>query len=141
MGDSTTSSLARDKTVTANSAPAETPRRDHIDRRDALARSIGVRLELCNEDELRVVDAILGRLEIGRDRYGYLDLSRARDWDAEEAEELLDARIYRACDVIRRRDERLDRLRCEVADELARTNPIELGLRELASNAPDEDRG
>lgn len=89
-------------------------------RRDALARSIEVRLSLCNEDELRVVDVVLGRLETGRDRYGFLDLSKARDWDAEEAEELLDARIYRACDVLKRRDEKLKRLRCEAADETSR---------------------
>ncbi len=103
-------------------------------RRDALARTFSVRLLLCNEDELRVLDVILGRLELGRDRYGHLDLAKSRDWDAEEAEELLDARIYRACDVIQKRDARLERLRCEAADEIA--GRIEPGLRELASNAP-----
>jgi len=95
-------------------------------RRDALARSIAARLLTCNEDELRVLDAILGRLELGRDRYGHLDLSKARDWDAEEAEELLDARIYRACDVLRRRD--------------AQTSRMDEALRELRNSATESPR-
>jgi hypothetical protein len=74
------------------------------DRADALRRTMGPRLELCNLDELRVLDVELGRLEKGRHDYGHLDLSKARDWDKEEAEELLDARIYRACAVLAERD-------------------------------------
>ncbi len=103
-------------------------------RRDALARSIAARLLGCNHDELRVLDLLLGRLELGRDRYGFLDLSKPREWKIEEAEELLDARIYQACDLIQRRDAQLERLRCEVADEIA--GRIEPGLRELRDAAP-----
>ncbi len=97
--------------------------------RDALVRVIAARLLRCNHDELRVIDVLLARLELGRDRYGHLDLARARDWDRDEAEELLDMRVYHACAAITRRDEQLARLRCEVADEIAAL--IEPGLREL----------
>jgi hypothetical protein len=104
---------------------------------DALGRVIAGRLALCSEDELRVIDQLLGRLELGRQRYGYLDLSAdSRDWRAEEAEEHLDAAVYRACDRIRRRDEQLERLRCEVADENAAAHPVAHGLRELAASSP-----
>lgn len=63
---------------------------------DALRRSLVNRLGLCNEDELRVLDELLGRLELGREQYGPLDLSRARDWERDEDEEWLDARVYRS---------------------------------------------
>jgi len=63
------------------------------------------RLALCCFDELRVLDIELGRLEKGRHDYGHLDLSMARDWDREEAEELLDARLYRAMGKLVQRDE------------------------------------
>lgn len=55
------------------------------------------RLKQCNADELEVVAFEIGRIEVGRRDYGYLDLSKARDWDTEEAEELFDARFYRTC--------------------------------------------
>lgn len=77
-------------------------------RRDALARNLAARLLLCNLDELRVLDVLLGRLELGRERYGFLDLSKARDWDHEEAEELLDARIYRAISKLQLTDEQVE---------------------------------
>jgi hypothetical protein len=63
---------------------------------DPLRRDIGRRLLACGPDELRVLDALLERIELGRDRYGFLDLARARDWDREQAEELLDVQVYRA---------------------------------------------
>lgn len=64
---------------------------------------LGTRLELCSYDELRVVDVILGRLELGRQRYGYLNLSRdRRNFKRERAEEYVDAAIYDACDELDR---------------------------------------
>lgn len=61
------------------------------------------RLELCSYDELRVISVILGRLELGRQRYGYLDLKRDdRDFKRERAEEYADAAIYDACDELDR---------------------------------------
>lgn len=91
MGDPTTRKLGRAGVDRPISNPEErTPR-------DALARVIGSRLALCSIDDLRVLDVVLGRLELGRQRYGFLDLSKARDWEREEAEEHLDAAVYRAC--------------------------------------------
>lgn len=101
---------------------------------DALGRCIAGRLALCSEDELRVVDDLLGRLERGRDTYGYLDLSRDdRDWQREEHEEQLDAMLYRSFARVRRQNELRDRLACEAADEIASTpaGRVETGLREL----------
>lgn len=72
----------------------------------ALLRSVIARLGCASPDELRVVDVILIRLELGRDRYGLLDLSKPRDWEVERAEELVDAAVYAACGVISDRDQR-----------------------------------
>lgn len=109
-------------------------------RRDALARHLAARL--CDDrrslDELRVIDVVLSRLEIGADLYGPLDLSKPRDYGREAAEEIVDERFYRACQTLRLRDEHTERLRCELADELARAHPVEYGLRELAANAPQD---
>lgn len=79
------------------------------DRFEALCRDIARRLRLGNLDEARVIDALLVRLEIGRERYGHLDLRKARDWDREEAEELLDMRIYQACRTLVERDAAMSR--------------------------------
>lgn len=65
--------------------------------RDRLNHDLVIRLADCAHDELRVLDKLLARLELGRKKYGPLDLGKARDWDREESEELLDARIYQAC--------------------------------------------
>jgi hypothetical protein len=101
MGDPTTRSIERAAEDRAISNPE-----DHV-RREALQRTIAARLLVCNIDELRVLDVLLGRLELGRDRYGYLDLARSRDWEREEAEEHADAAVYRACKVLAdREDER-----------------------------------
>jgi hypothetical protein len=67
---------------------------------EALRRNLASRLLLCCWDELRVIDIDLGRLEKGRHEHGYLDLSIPRDWKREEAEERVDARIYRMFDDI-----------------------------------------
>ncbi len=65
--------------------------------RDTLAK----RLLECSYDELRVLGQLLARLELGRSRYGHLDLARdRRDFKREEAEEHLDAAVYRACDAL-----------------------------------------
>jgi hypothetical protein len=75
------------------------------ERCDGLRDDLEARLELCSYDELRVVSKILGRLELGRDRYGYLDMARdRRNYRREEAEEHLDGAVYRACDELDRED-------------------------------------
>lgn len=98
MGDVTTTKVER----AGDDQPISNP--DDSTRRDALHRNISSRLLLCNVDELRVLDVLLGRLELGRHRYGHLDLAASRDWDKEEAEEHADAAIYRACNVLSKRD-------------------------------------
>lgn len=87
--------------------------------RQALARDIARRLQLASHDEVRVVDRILLRLELGRDRYGLLDLSRPRDWRRELAEELLDALIYDTAETIRAEDLAHANLQAAAAEELA----------------------
>jgi hypothetical protein len=68
-----------------------------IERRGLLA-SLAGRLPAASHDELRVIDRVLGRLELGRDRYGLLDLAKPRDWRRERFEERLDALVYDACE-------------------------------------------
>lgn len=94
--------------------------------RDALEASIRARLGACAHDELRVVDAILLRLELGRDQYGPLDLNKPRDWAREEAEEHIDAVVYRACALISRQDAHRRELRGAAGREM-----VEAGLSEL----------
>jgi hypothetical protein len=65
--------------------------------RQALARNLASRLQPAGLDELRVIDRILSRLELGRQRYGELDLGAPRDWRAERFEEELDALVYQVC--------------------------------------------
>jgi hypothetical protein len=64
----------------------------------ALIRDIARRLQLASPDEVRALDRLFQRLELGRERYGALDLSRPREWRRELREELLDALIYDVCD-------------------------------------------
>ena len=63
-------------------------------RRRGLVADLGRRLAMRNLDELRVIDALLVRVEKGAAHYGPLDLSRPRDWQRERSEELLDALVY-----------------------------------------------
>jgi hypothetical protein len=108
-------------------------------RRNALENTLRTLLPLLSFDELRVVDVIVTRtLKLGRESYAPLDLARdERDWGKEAAEELADTLFYLACREVSANDRRLERLRCEVADEIAAN--IEPGLRELARVAPDEN--
>ena len=70
-------------------------------RRRRLREDLTDRLMLCSRDELRVMSELLRRLEVGRERYGHLDLSKdSRDWRKEESEEHLDGAVYRACDYL-----------------------------------------
>lgn len=54
-----------------------------------------------------MLDQLLRRVELGGDRYGPLDLAKARDWDKELAEELLDVQVYRAIGKVLERDGRV----------------------------------
>lgn len=101
-----------------------------------LLDSLKQRLLLCSPDELRVIDVLLKRLELGRERYGLLDLSKPRDWKREKAEEDLDSAIYDAADVLTREDAVRERAECEAADTRAKTDPVGFGLEELANAKP-----
>jgi hypothetical protein len=58
-------------------------------RHQALIRDIGRRLQFASPDEVRVIDRVLQRLELDRERYGALDLSKPREWRPELRDELL----------------------------------------------------
>jgi hypothetical protein len=97
-----------------------------------LLDSLKHRLLECSPDELRVIDVLLKRLELGRERYGFLDLSKPRNWKREKAEEDLDSAIYEAADVLSQEDDALrERAECEAADEFAAKSPVEFGLNEF----------
>lgn len=119
--------LARDADVTQKSTPDTT-------RRDALERSVAARLPMLGEDELSVIDTIVTRISSGgRDQYGELHIATdRRDYYAEAGDEFADALWYMAAQVVRRSNERRERLRCEAADELARTTPVEKVIGELS---------
>jgi len=91
--------------------------------RQALARNIAIRLQACSVDELRVQDRVLGRLELGRQRYGDLDLSRPRDWRRERFEERLDALVYDVCDEL-------------VLEDATRAELREAARREMLGDGP-----
>jgi hypothetical protein len=105
---------------------------------DALAAvrlldSLKQRLLLCSPDELRVLDVLLKRLELGRERYGLLDLSKPRNWKREKAEEDLDSAIYEAADILSKEDELRESEECEDADEAHAQDPVGFGLNEFIS--------
>lgn len=104
----------------------------------ARARNISARLHQCSFDELRVVDVILTRLEFGREQYGYLDLSRPRDWKRERAEEIVDAAFYEACDRLCARDVELRAIE-ESLDELVHADPVVPRTRAINFGEPHVD--
>ena len=93
--------------------------------RDVLLHRLSARLDAMEDDALAVMDYIAARLEVGRDRYGGLDLSTPRDWAEEERQEHADAVVYRAA--------------AEIVRLRKRQDPVAIGLRELAENAPHND--
>lgn len=85
----------------------------------ALIRDLARRFHLASLDELRVIDRIFLRLELGRDRYRPLDIATdKRDWRREFADELLDAVVYDTIETIRASDAEHEKLRSDVAAEL-----------------------
>lgn len=97
--------------------PRHSPLRDELEHQ-ALTRDIARRLPLASHDELRVLDRVLHRLELGRERYGELDLGRPRDWRRELREELLDALVYDVAEELALEDVERARLREEAAAEM-----------------------
>lgn len=75
----------------------------NTDRCADLRRELIELQELCSYDELRILRVFAKRIGVGRDRYGYFDLSRdRRDFARERAEEAIDWLIYDACDELDR---------------------------------------
>ena len=111
-----------------------------------LRRDVGRRLGLANHDELRIVDRVLQRLEVGRERYGYLDLSRPRNWRKERFEERLDALVYDVAEELAAEDveraELREDARCELAAWQAHERAaaggerVELAMADLADREP-----
>lgn len=111
---------------------------ERLRRRNAEELTVRYLLPALGLDELRVLGVIASRMVKARPQYGELDLdSDPRDFRVEGAEELADFVAYFAMREVAAMDRRLERLRCEAADEMAKTRPIEHGLRELVSAAPD----
>jgi hypothetical protein len=126
-----------EKTRSAASRAAVSQSGSDVTRRDAIQRCVAARLCSLSIDELRVLDVITTRMiGVGRESYGPLDLGREeRDWKAEQASEYADAIFYGACHEVATNDRRLERLRCEAADEIA--GRVEPGLRELEKATRD----
>jgi hypothetical protein len=124
----------------AGPRPVSNPETDST-RRDAIARSLCARIsdDRRTVDELRVLDVILTRISGGgAEQYGGMVLATDhRDFVKEASDEFADALWYMAAHVVRTADERAERLACEAADELAKTEglcrppSIDDGLREL----------
>lgn len=94
---------------------------DDETRRDALARSLCARICRADrtEDELRVVDVLLEGIERGFAEHGGLRLDiETRDFTDELDQELCDGLFYICARAAKRRAERLERLRCDAADEI-----------------------
>jgi len=67
------------------------------------AADIAAALAMLGRDELKVVLLVARRLAAGRKAYGPLRIAGdTRDWRREASEELLDATVYLAADVLRR---------------------------------------
>jgi hypothetical protein len=90
-----------------------------------LRTNLCARLEAFSRDELRVVDRVMQRLELGRDRYGALDLAvDKRNWDQEADEERVDGLIYETCRDIAAHDRRVEEIARLEEDEMP---PVEIG--------------
>jgi hypothetical protein len=68
-----------------------------FDARLALVDTIAGRCTELGVDELRVLDRIAARLQVGRRQYGELHIARdGRDWTEEALQEALDLSVYLA---------------------------------------------
>ncbi len=59
-----------------------------------------------DDQELDVLELLIERLKIGRDRYGPLDVDAARNWPAEKLDEALDRALYTVFEDMRELRER-----------------------------------
>jgi hypothetical protein len=86
---------------------------------DPLLQDLVRRLALAGRDERRVMERLLARLELGRRRYGELDIAAPRNWRRDFGEELLDALIYDTIEELRQEDAAHDQEQARAAAELA----------------------
>lgn len=88
----------------------------------ALARNIAARVLVLAEGggaEVRVIDRLIGRLELGRSRYGELVIAGdPRDWRRELADELLDAVVYDTIETLRAEDAAHEEVQHQAVAEL-----------------------
>jgi len=108
--------------------------------RRGLASDLSRRLQLASRDELRVIDRLFARLELGRDRYGKLDITRPREWRRELGEELLDAVIYDTIETIAAEDAQHEELQIAASKEIAEWQADQVE-RTRASNVPAQLAG
>jgi hypothetical protein len=85
---------------------------------DLLYQDLVRRLALAGRDEKRVIDSVLRRLEVGRERYGLLDVSKPRNWRAERFEERLDALVYDVAEELALEDQAHARAQDDAVAEL-----------------------
>jgi hypothetical protein len=115
-------------------------------RASALRRDLGRRQQLAAHDELRVIDKILARLEVGRAVYGPLDLSIPRNWRNERFEERLDALVYDVAEELAAEDvahaavqeaARIEILEWQAEQRTAiSTEPARIALDDIADREP-----
>lgn len=64
--------------------------------------TLAERIDALGGDERRVLEFIVGRLEMGRQLYGKLDVGDGRDWLHEASAEAADLLVYLACKAVKR---------------------------------------
>lgn len=112
----------------------------------ALARDMARRLPAASLDELRLLDRVLQRLELGRSLYGPLDVSKPRDWRKERFEERLDCLVYDVAGELAAEDQARAGLRAAARDEMVGARwdeqrtvlsrvPQEIAMTDLADNS------
>jgi hypothetical protein len=116
--DTTRDLLDRRASVRAISTPESD--RDRLRRRNAVEGSLRGMLPGLGLDELRILERQAEKMLRHKREYGELVIATdGRNHRAEAADEHRDALFYMLVEEIKRSDERIDRLRCEAADEIA----------------------
>ena len=87
--------VARASTLPGSSGVGAAPRSP-----DVLLDRLHALVDRLEGDELRVAATVLERLDVGRERYGVLDVRGGRRWLREALEELIDAPLYVACALV-----------------------------------------
>jgi hypothetical protein len=85
----------------------------------AMLRGLELRLSLAGLDELRVIDRVLQRLELGRERHGELDVSKPISSRRERFEERLDALVYDIAEELALEDAEVARKRAAARTQIA----------------------